>query len=60
MLPDARVQHTHAGRIAIPLGLTHGRKPAGETLLVMTAELAEKLHANLGHLLFPSAEEPAS
>lgn len=54
---DKGLHHTQAGRLALPLSLHEGDSHCGDLLLIMTAEEAETLYAELGLLLYPKATE---
>ena len=54
------VHHTHAGRVALPLSVFQGADHCADVPLVMTAEEAESLYAELGSLLYPQVEGEAS
>lgn len=45
------VRHTHAGRLAIPLVLHRGGDHVADLPLVVTADEAAELHAQIGRLL---------
>ncbi|MFD9562187.1 hypothetical protein [Streptomyces sp. NPDC059994] len=47
------VHHTHAGRIAVPLEILHDARDAEELPLILSADEAAVLHAELGRVLYP-------